>query len=773
MKNESDTTRWWDWASVALLFLLLEIVASRLVATNWTPYLYLAQTSTYIAFVVGMALGYSQFSRRVSQWLSFLFMVLMLPLQWTLIIDQNVSLEGQLTSVAGRLFFSITDFFARRPVEDPLFFVVIMTIAFWFISSWAGFALVRNQNYLAAVIPCAIGFMTIQAYDRTHLWILAVFAFIALLLLGRMHYLKNRESWRERRIFLSPDTSLELTSSMAVAAGLLIIVSWTIPASLSSWNSAAHTWNKLTRPWQDFQENMKNAVSALQSPSGAKPGEFYTSELPLGGGWPLSDSVMFKVQAPHLSSEQRPPRYYWRGRSYDFFSNGQWYSTGTIREEYTPTAAPPYEPQEVEETPAHFKFQAGDATFSLLYSPSEPVRIDRPGVTFTQPGATGNDIVAWHAFPWLKAGETYEVDALIANPNLEQLQDAGTNYPDWVTNKYLQLPKGFSPKIKQLAENVTANAQTPYDKANAITEYLRQNIQYSATVPNPPRNKDRLEWFLFDIKRGFCVYYASSEVTMLRSLGIPARMAVGFAQGDEDGDTYTVRRLHAHAWPEVYFPGIGWVEFEPTASQPSLNRPLPPRDPNEMDPAEARNVAPLNDNGFANRDQSEDPGITEAAPAEGQPVSPFVYLILVFVLATAAMFFLNRRFPFSTHVPVLVRSSLERTGMKVPSWVSNWESWGRLSQIEKSFESINFGLRTLERETVPVHNTPVERARKLTLLLPQMSEQIKLLLDEHQTYLYTSRVADVVQARRAAFDIRKQVIVERIRHLLFGKPVRD
>ena len=772
MKKASTTSRWWDWASVALLFLLLEIVASRLVATNWTPYLYLAQTSTYIAFVVGMALGYSSFSRRVSQWLSFLFLILMLPLQWTLMIDQNVSLEGQLTSVAGRLFFSTADFFARRNVEDPLFFVVIMTLAFWFISSWAGFALVRNQNYLAAALPCAIGFMTIQAYDRTHLWILAFFAFVALLLLGRMHYLQNRQFWREKRIFLSPDTSLELTSSMVIAAGLLIIVSWTIPASLSSWNSAARTWNKVTKPWQTFTENMQNAVSALQSPSGSKRGEFYGSELPLGGGWPLSDAVMFKVQAPDLASDQKPPRYYWRGRSYDFFSNGQWYSTGTIREEYTPSAGLPYDPQNVEETPAHFKFQIGDGTFSLLYSPSEPVRIDRPGVTFTQPGATGNDIVAWHAYPWLKAGETYDVDVLLANPNQQQLQDAGTDYPEWVSNKYLQLPKTFSPKVKQLAQDITANAETPYDKANAITQYLRQNIEYSATVPNPPRNTDRLEWFLFDLKKGFCVYYASSEVTMLRSLGIPARTAVGFAQGDAEDGTYTVRRLHAHAWPEVYFPGIGWVEFEPTASQPSLSRPLPLRDPNE-DPAESRNVAPLNDNGFANRDQSEDPGVTEPVPLEDTPVSPFLYLTPIFLAATAALFFVNRRFPFSIHVPVIVRSSLERTGIKVPGWVYSWESWGRLSQVEKAFESINFGLRTLDGQTVPVHNTPLERARKLTQILPQMSDQIKLLLDEHQTYLYTSRVADVVQARHAAFDIRKQVIVERFRHLLFGKPVRD
>jgi hypothetical protein len=250
-------------------------------------------------------------------------------------------------------------------------------------------------------------------------------------------------------------------------------------------------------------------------------------------------------------------------------------------------------------------------------------------------------------------------------------------------------------------------------------------------------------------------------------------MAVGFAQGDKDGDNYTVRRFHAHAWPEVYFPGIGWVEFEPTASQPALNRPLPPRDPNELDPADPRNAAPLDDNGFANRDQGEDPGITALDPAAPEPVSPFVFLIPIFIAATAALFFLNRRFPLAIHVPVIVRSSLERTGIKVPGWVYDWESWGRLSQIEKAFESINFGLRTLDRQTVPIHNTPGERARKLTALLPQMSGQIKLLLDEHQTYLYTSRVADVVQARRAAFDIRKQVIMERFRHLLFGRPMRD
>src|SRR5215216_7850801 len=114
MEKISVPVRWWDWASVALLFILLETVASRLVATTWTPFLYLTQTATYIAFVVGTALGYSQFSRRITQWLSAIYMGIMLPLQWTLMIDQRTSLEEQFLSWVGRVFFSPSDFLARR-----------------------------------------------------------------------------------------------------------------------------------------------------------------------------------------------------------------------------------------------------------------------------------------------------------------------------------------------------------------------------------------------------------------------------------------------------------------------------------------------------------------------------------------------------------------------------------------------------------------------------------------------------------------------------------
>ena len=765
-------SRWWDWAAIGLHFILLQTVASRLVATTWTPFLYLTQTFTYMGFVIGTALGYSTFQRRTVRWLTFFYILVLLPLQWTLVIDQHASLEEQFASVGGRLFFATADFFARQPVEDPIFFVALMSIAFWIISSWAGFTLVRNQNYLGAILPAAIGLIIIQNYDSVapgRLWFLALFAFIALLLLGRLQFLQNKQSWRERRIFLSPDNSVDLTSSMAVAAGLIIVLAWTVPASLSSMNAAVKTWNRVTRPWHEFTQSMENAVSALESPSGGKRGEFFGSQLALGRGFPLSDLVMFEVEIPDLPFEEKPPRYYWRGRTYDRFVNGQWYTSGTVREEYSPAVINPFNVNTQQRTSAHFVFHTGKTNFSLLYSPAQPVWISRPGVTFAVPTDYGKDIVAWHAYPSLQGGETYQLDAVLTTPNRQQLQEAGTAYPDWVTQQYLQLPRDFSPRIQELAKEITAEAQTPFEKAIAVTRYLRKNIAYSQTIPEPPRNKDSLEWVLFDYKQAYCVYYASAEVLMLRSVGIPARMAVGFTQGERDGNQYVVRRLNSHAWPEVYFPDIGWVEFEPTAGQAPLDRPLPP-----VDSTDAANLGPLSalqtedSRNFASREPIEE-GVD--VPVQEPAGFPLLYLLLLLAVVAALGVFLGRRYDLPERVPIFLRTAIERTGIDVPDWVIRWEKWVKLSPIDRAFESVNFALRNLD-QAVPVHSTPMERAAKLTRILPAKADEIKVLLDEHQTSLYTSRVADVTQARRAAFDLRKQVIVERIRYLFFGKPIR-
>jgi hypothetical protein len=358
------------------------------------------------------------------------------------------------------------------------------------------------------------------------------------------------------------------------------------------------------------------------------------------------------------------------------------------------------------------------------------------------------------------------VDAILNNPNRQQLQEAGTEYPAWVTEKYLQLPEGFSPRIQDLARQITAGAPTPYAKAVAITEYLRDNITYVETIEEPPRNRDILEWILFDYKQAYCVYYASADILMLRSVGIPARMAVGFAQGERDGNSYTVRRFNAHAWPEVYFPGIGWVEFEPTAGQAPLNRPLPPRDAENdlgiLPPPDLR----IEDT-FAELPPETQDGAPLALEESWALVFRPIYLVPLLAILAGLLIFLSYKYGLHTRVPRFLRRGMERTGIDVPIWLLRWESWVNLSPIERAFESVNFGLRHLDRP-VPVHATPIERADRLTRLLPSTAPQIKILLDEHQTSLYTSRIADAAEAQRAAFQLRMQVIASRIRYFWTG-----
>jgi transglutaminase-like putative cysteine protease len=559
---------------------------------------------------------------------------------------------------------------------------------------------------------------------------------------------------------------------------LIILASFAVPASRSGIDSARSSWNRITKPWRDFTEKMENAVSAVDSPSGGVPGEFYGTELELGRGFPLSEAIMFEVRVPELPNEEKPPRYYWRGRTYDFFNGGQWYITGTSRSAFSPQGNGPALPNTEERNPQKFTFKVGESRFSLLYGPSEPVWYSRPGSYLSAPAAREKDVVTWNATPSLLPGEMYEVQAVVKNPNTTELRQAGTNYPDWVKEKYLQLPENFSPRIVSVAKDITANTDNPYDKTMAITRYLRDNIKYSPTVPNTPRNREALDWVLFEHKQAYCVYYASAEVLMLRSIGIPARMAVGFAQGtpteiknDIAGvdmvltNSFTVRKVNAHAWPEVYFPDIGWIEFEPTANQSALNRPA------AADPTGTGITPPVIDPlPLEERElREEDP--TEGAQQPLTPtrrINPLFFLIPLFIAAAALAFFLGRRYNIPARVPVFVRATFERSGARVPPWVVRWEQWTFLSPIAKAFQSINFALRLL-KQPAPMHSTPAERAQALSSILPQVTEPIKILLDEHQTSLYTSREADVNRARRSAWNIRTQAIAALIRHFLIGE----
>jgi len=158
----------------------------------------------------------------------------------------------------------------------------------------------------------------------------------------------------------------------------------------------------------------------------------------------------------------------------------------------------------------------------------------------------------------------YEADSDISTPSPERLRVAGDYVPEFA-RAYLQLPTGLDPRIPKLAVQITGSASSRYDKAVALERYLKTHYGYTLQLLRSPVT-DPLANFLFERKQGHCEYFASSMAVMLRTQGIPARLVNGF-RSEEFNDltgNYVVRARNAHSWVEAYFPGYGWVTFDPT-----------------------------------------------------------------------------------------------------------------------------------------------------------------------------------------------------------------
>jgi transglutaminase-like putative cysteine protease len=141
--------------------------------------------------------------------------------------------------------------------------------------------------------------------------------------------------------------------------------------------------------------------------------------------------------------------------------------------------------------------------------------------------------------------------------------------PAAVAARYLQLPD-VPERVRALARDVTAGAPTTYDKVRALEGWMAEHTRYTLDIPPLPAGADAVDQFLFEDRRGFCEQIGTSLVVLLRSLGIPARLGVGYVSGERNPFTglYEVKASDAHAWAEVWFPGTGWQIFDPTASVP-------------------------------------------------------------------------------------------------------------------------------------------------------------------------------------------------------------
>ncbi|HEU0166950.1 MAG TPA: transglutaminaseTgpA domain-containing protein [Chloroflexota bacterium] len=265
---------------------------------------------------------------------------------------------------------------------------------------------------------------------------------------------------------------------------------------------------------------------------------------------------------------------------------------------------------------------------ALLFAPPQPVGAN----TKLRGDGFGN----LRATQIVQPNETYTSTSLESHAAAETLAAANGPIPDDVRSTFLELPPDLPVRVKQLALQKTAGKATAFDKATALEAFIRQNYPYDTQIPPPPADRDGVDWFLFEERRGYCDYDASAMAVMLRTLGIPSRVAAGYSPGqlDSGDDTYHVTEQDTHTWVQAYFPGYGWIDFEPSPSDPALTRP-------QQDSAALGSAAeqPLPDEAAQqNPDPSPDAG-NDPTPGVGVRLMsvlgiPWVWLaLLLFVLA--------------------------------------------------------------------------------------------------------------------------------------------
>jgi transglutaminase-like putative cysteine protease len=260
---------------------------------------------------------------------------------------------------------------------------------------------------------------------------------------------------------------------------------------------------------------------------------------------------------------------YWRLTALDQFDCQVWSSNGEYLKASGGLPAPTDLPANSVTVQQQYKIEA----LSTIWLPAayRPVSITAGGTNARYEEASGTLIVGNDVSS--SDGLTYNLQSSVPLYDPNALAAANGPVPDDIAQRDTNVPDCVSQQVRQLAFAVTRGTTSNYAKALALQDYFRNNFTYDLNV-QPGQGSSAMDTFLFRTQRGYCEQFAGTYAAMARVLGLPTRVAVGFTPGEQDEadpHLYHVLGLHAHAWPEVYFPGQGWVLFEPTPTRGAPN----------------------------------------------------------------------------------------------------------------------------------------------------------------------------------------------------------
>lgn len=430
---------------------------------------------------------------------------------------------------------------AVPPTEVNSAYLVAVSLTIWMVvllSDWAAF---RFWSPGEALLPSLSALVFLAILDRVGINMRGVFAYlVAALVFLLLHRVVERVSsgtWLGHDIGRSFAQLVTAGAMISVVAALLV---YALAPSVPGYEEPP--------------------IKPLFEPQGEREDQDRTVANPLVD---IKDRIQRDPELEVFTVRSDRPTY-WRTTALGLFDGGQFRARATYKHvESDLSQGFPLGIPESDQVTSTQQFAISALSQEWLPAAYQPFRIDAGDVEvqFEPDSATlitaGNQV--------LSNGLQYVVESHIPVFTPANLT-AGTSN-DSVDSVYAELPTDFDPAVTELAQQITADASTTYAKAIALQDYFQRtgNFTYSLE-PVAGHSVANISEFL-ERKSGYCEQFSVTYAAMARAIGIPSRVAVGFTQGEQDPidpTLFHVRNKHAHAWPEVYIGGVGWVPFEPT-----------------------------------------------------------------------------------------------------------------------------------------------------------------------------------------------------------------
>jgi len=556
-----------------LLMVAVYSIIFSIISANWVSNSFILLWSTAAGLLAGLCIAKIQHFPQailhlaaclVGHWLSiWLTSAFAFHISWLLLLEN-------LRAVIGG------GFTASASPNSEVVFLFYLTFLSFFLGYFGAWLIYRaHLPWLVALVYCAIMLVNLNYINQDLSYLVIIMLGALILLIARIQLFNQLTRWTDEGLH-TDRAWLQNISRRFVQIGslftlLILLISWVLPI-LDQPVSGVNFWNNL----DNNSANITHGQLSLSS-----PGSFFQKYQPLANFFGDQLHITGNVNLPtsevlYYTSSARSQSQYLEGFTFDRFDGHTW--TSSTLNESQPFPANMQLPLDITSgtysqvtTTVNIVLPPG-GTKHYLFAPAQPRSFSVPTTLY------GNGITtAWTQQVPLTQQERYQVTSWIPATTAQNL--SAIPFPRYDQNlwlrdlnmttleQYLQKPTDLPPNVLQTVRQWTRGSTNAYDAMKKLEAHLSDQTQFIYSLSNPavPSNIDTVAWLL-KTRQGYCTYYASAMTIMARMLGVPARIVNGFSQGhfDQERNVWDVYGSDAHSWVQVYFPGFGWINFDPT-----------------------------------------------------------------------------------------------------------------------------------------------------------------------------------------------------------------